>query len=366
VCILESMTLRLTFIICILSFFHVQALAQYPETIHNEDLRSWLKTNLYDNSFNDLGYNTAREEMYSFTDEVNGKIYCIYTDFQMDSEVTTYPNPINAEHIVPQSFYSGVSPMKSDIHNIRPSHQSVNSARSNYDFGEVTDNQAQWYGLNGLGDYVSLPNEPGVSNNYSEGINGLFEPQEDRKGDVARQVFYFYTEYPTQAGLISELADLNLLYQWHLQDPADSFEVQRNDRIEAVQGNRNPYIDYQELVYDAWLWEEVLGCTDEIADNYNPLANMDDGSCISPNLGCTDPLFLEFSLEATTDDGSCLNLIVVGCRYPNADNYSIEANMDDNGSCVFTPSCLGDYNNDGSVTVSDLGGFLGDFGDTCL
>ena len=116
--------------------------------------------NLYDDLFTDLGYNSAREQMYSFTDEVNGKIYCIYTDFEMDSEVTTYPNPINAEHIVPQSFYGAESPMKSDIHNIRPSHQSVNSARSNHDFGEVPDNQAQWYGIDTSGDYVSLLIEP--------------------------------------------------------------------------------------------------------------------------------------------------------------------------------------------------------------
>ena len=339
--------------------------AQYPETIHNEDLRSWLKINMYDNSFTDLGYNNAREEMYSYTDEVNGEIYCIYTDFQMDAEVTTYPNPINAEHLVPQSFYGGVSPMKSDIHNIRPSHQSVNSARSNYDFGEVPDGQAQWYGLNGVGDYISSSSQPGISLDFSEGANSLFEPQEDRKGDVARQVFYFYTVYPSQAGMISELVDLNLLYQWHLQDPADSFELQRNNRIEEVQGNRNPYIDYETLAYDAWLWQDILGCTDDTAVNYNPLATSEDGSCLFPSMGCTDPLYLEFSSEAEFDDGTCLNLIVVGCRYPNAENYNSEANVDDSGSCVFGFLCLGDFNDDSSVNVSDLGGFLGAFGVQC-
>ncbi|NNK81428.1 MAG: T9SS type A sorting domain-containing protein, partial [Flavobacteriales bacterium] len=35
-------------------------------------------------------------------------------------------------------------------------------------------------------------------------------------------------------------------------------EQQRNDRIEIVQGNRNPFIDYESLAYDAWLWEEDL------------------------------------------------------------------------------------------------------------
>ena len=365
-CTFEGMNLRLSFSFCVFCLFQIQGMAQYPESIHNEDLRSWLKINLYDGLFNDLGYASAREQMYSFTDEVNGKIYCIYTDFEMESEVTTYPNPINAEHIIPQSFYGAESPMKSDIHNIRPSHQSVNSARSNHDFGVVPDNQARWYGLNTSGGYVSLLTEPEVSLNFSEGANSLFEPQEDRKGDLARHIFYFYTVYPTQAGLISELIDLNLVYQWHLQDPVDDLEIQRNQRTEQVQGNRNPYVDYEELVYDAWLWQEVPGCIDATADNYNPEATVDDGSCVSLSVGCTNPAFMEFSPEASIDDGSCLSLIIAGCRYENADNYNPEANVDENGSCLFGSLCFGDFNNDGSVNVSDLGGFLGSFGEACL
>jgi hypothetical protein len=83
-------------------------------------------------------------------------------------------------------------------------------------------------------------------------------------------------------------------------------------------------------------------------------------------VGCTDPAFLEFSPEASIDDGSCLSLRIVGCRYSNAENYNPEANVDDNGSCLFSPLCLGDYNNDGLISVSDLGGFLGSFGEACL
>ncbi len=343
----------------------IVGLSQYPITIHNEDLRVWLKTNLYDSSFGDLGYNGARQQMYSFTDEVSGKINCIYTDFEMNAEFTTYPNPINAEHIVPQSFYGGVSPMRSDIHNFRPSHQSVNSARSNYDFGEVNDSQATWYGIDGSGDYISLSNEPSPSDDYSEGISGLFEPQEDRKGDIARHVFYFYTMYPSQAGDISELADLNMLYLWHINDPADALEIQRNDRIEQVQGNRNPYIDFTELVFDAWFWVEILGCTDSNASNYDENANTDNGSCEYLNQGCTNPEYLEYSPQAEMDDGSCVTLIIRGCRYPNALNYDPLANVDDSGSCLFDEGCFGDFNGDGAVNVADLGGFLGSFGTDC-
>ena len=37
--------------------------------------------------------------------------------------------------------------------------------------------------------------------------------------------------------------DLQLLLQWHLQDPPDAEEIARNDYIQSIQGNRNPFID---------------------------------------------------------------------------------------------------------------------------
>ena len=55
--------------------------------------------------------------------------------------------------------------------------------------------------------------------------------------------------------------------------------------------------------------EAVLGCTDETAENYNPAATQDDGSCTYPEpeavLGCTDQEAENYNPEATQDDGSC-------------------------------------------------------------
>ena len=48
----------------------------------------------------------------------------------------------------------------------------------------------------------------------------------------------------------------------------------------------------------------VPGCTDPIAENYNPDATMDDGSC-EYIMGCTDPNAPEYNADATSDDGSC-------------------------------------------------------------
>jgi len=47
----------------------------------------------------------------------------------------------------------------------------------------------------------------------------------------------------------------------------------------------------------------ISGCTDPAANNYDPAATEDDGSCTVP--GCTDTAATNFDPDATEDDGSC-------------------------------------------------------------
>ena len=58
--------------------------------------------------------------------------------------------------------------------------------------------------------------------------------------------------------------------------------------------------------------EPVFGCTDLNFIEFNPEANIDNGSCSIPsNPGCTQNDFLEYNPAANVDDGSCVNL--AGC-----------------------------------------------------
>jgi len=77
----------------------------------------------------------------------------------------------------------------------------------------------------------------------------------------------------------------------------------------------NPgYLEYylaDSSLVDYWAEEfcstlAVFGCTDSIALNYNPDANVDNGGCIIPVYGCTDPTAFNYNASANVEDNSCL------------------------------------------------------------
>ena len=81
------------------------------------------------------------------------------------------------------------------------------------------------------------------------------------------------------------------------------------------------------------------GCTYPLADNYDPAASVDDGSCIFS--GCTDPSFDNYNPYANIDDGSCEN-----CPAGNS-------------------SCPTDLDGNGTTNTADLLDFLTQFGVDC-
>ena len=68
--------------------------------------------------------------------------------------------------------------------------------------------------------------------------------------------------------------------------------------------------------------DEVLGCMDVLADNYNPQATDNDSSCVYTIYGCTYPSANNYNPSATVDDGSC-DFSVAVCSAPTGLNTYI-------------------------------------------
>lgn len=201
-----------------------------------------------------LNYSNARDTLFSIIDNQNDSLTCVYTghtiylDPDKDPTTAAYMNAssngINTEHTFPQSMGSEFGNARSDMHHLFPTRTSVNSARGNNAFGEIDDHDTDlWYHLNNSQSEIPFSEE---INLYSETSNGIFEPREDHKGDVARAMFYFYTMYQVEA----DNADADFfedqretLCQWHITDEVDQKEWNRNLAIAKYQeGKVNPFI----------------------------------------------------------------------------------------------------------------------------
>ena len=103
--------------------------------------------------------------------------------------------------------------------------------------------------------------------------------------------------------------------------------------------------------------DEIPGCTDDSAVNFDPTATDENGTC--QYAGCTDSAAENYSANAISDDGSCeyLCIGIAGCTYPGATNYQANANCED-GSCEFPPFandlCIFDLDGNGFIGAADL------------
>jgi deoxyribonuclease-1 len=187
-----------------------------------------------------VGYGPARKYLYtqlhvqkdsrgSFLKEV----YCNH-----EQPIPINENIINCEHTWPQSKFSHAfnnELQKSDMHHLFPSDMKANSTRGNFEFAEVVANQ-------------NLKNCEASKSGASvvSGGSSFFEPPSEHKGNVARALFYFSVRYKMPLS-----ADQQTFFRkWNDQDPVDDAEMARNDAIEKLQGNRNPFIDFPTLAQD--------------------------------------------------------------------------------------------------------------------
>ncbi|MGI4862300.1 MAG: endonuclease [Janthinobacterium lividum] len=236
--------------------------APAPVNLSGVALRDWLRTNWYDPYRVVLSYADARAKMYNYADNYSNSVVCVYSGysesvpFNFNNTSTGVVSSINCEHSIPQSWFNETVRMRSDMHHLYPTYITWNSNRGSDPYAEIPDTQTTlWMRLTQSQTGIPATNIA----EYSEDGPGKFEPREDHKGNLARTAFYFYTMHAGQPDLVSTghndintLADLNTLYQWHLADPVDAHEQERNRRVAASQGNYNPFIEDPSLVARAW------------------------------------------------------------------------------------------------------------------
>ena len=160
---------------------------------------------------------------------------------------------------------------------------------------------------------ASLSSEDLVGGQQSLAVWGDDTSTPDIDGALAGEEIFF------------QLVDGTLLYDVDLSFAGpNSFVV--NGTLPAIGASHN-FICSQEIVGD------IFGCMDPSAMNYNPDANVDNGTCEYEIFGCMDQSAMNYNPDANVDNGTC-EYEIFGCMDQSAMNYNPDANVD-NGTCEY-------------------------------
>lgn len=181
--------------------------------------------------------------------------------FDMYSNETRYFNGFNGidgmhiEHSLPNSWWGGIkNNAYKDLYHLYPADATMNMSKSNNPLGEVSGTPIRDNGLSKMG-------KNGFGNTYT---GNCFEPADIYKGDFARSYFYIATAYEDYASLwnspmmqnntwpVWQSWALQLLMEWNKNDLKSTREEERAEAVYKIQGNRNPFIDYPDLVDYIW------------------------------------------------------------------------------------------------------------------
>ncbi len=162
----------------------------------------------------------------------------------------------NREHSFPKSWFGSDEDedVYTDLFHIYPTDAYVNGKRANYPFGETNGEI-----------YMSDGSFSKLGESTLDGYEGIvFEPADEYKGDFARSYFYVATAYENRiASWSCDMLAGNaypaytdwavaMLLRWAAEDPVSQKEIDRNNAIYGIQGNRNPYIDFPGLEQYVW------------------------------------------------------------------------------------------------------------------
>ena len=203
---------------------------------------------------------------YTDRDTLTNEVLDMYSNNQryFDPErPTASVSGFDIEHMLPKSWWGGdVNPAYCDLFHLVPGDASANRSKSNHAPGIPADSSF-WNGS-----FVT-------GKDTIHGLTRVFCPADEYKGDFARAYFYIAACYGDSLEWIATgepgkavtnkgweefqpwLRDL--LLEWHRLDPVSQKELDRAVQVNKIQGNRNPFIDYPELV--EYIWGEKQGET---------------------------------------------------------------------------------------------------------
>lgn len=176
--------------------------------------------------------------------------------FYFSGYAGSVPSGMNIEHAFPKSWWGGSKTQAyKDIHHLMPCETKINSSKSNYPMGKVTTVKT----TNGC---TMVGTGPGANGKSIQ----LWEPADKWKGDFARVYFYMATCYQNYTWTGEQALNTlekntwptlqpwayRLFLQWCKDDPVDAIERERNEAVYAIQGNRNPFVDYPYLAEYIW------------------------------------------------------------------------------------------------------------------
>lgn len=204
----------------------------------------------------------------------------LYDDEFIFRKTESPGNKVNREHVLPKSYGFGnasgssfLAVAATDMHNLHMGEANNNQqGHNNYPFGEIDETKDKIAITSSISGKVT-----GFLGKNNHNIP-VYEPLDSDKGDIARSIFYMAARYhnydpeidnspsiklsdkptdiysegskktitaietkdnPCEYGILSDL----LL--WNESDKVDDHEIHRNNLVfNAVQSNRNPFIDY--------------------------------------------------------------------------------------------------------------------------
>ena len=252
-------------------------------------------------------WSTDRDENGYFIDRYSAK-----TEWVKSTSQGATGAGMNIEHSFPKSWWGGEKVQGyEDLYNLMPCKSKINSTKSNYPMGIVVsgDKGNGWtkVGKGTDGNWYWEPAAP-WKGDFARGYMYMATAYQDYKwsGDRALQILQ-QGDYPT----LKEWA-YKLYIQWAKADKPDAVEVKRNNDVYKIQGNRNPYVDFPNLMEYVWGDSTNIAFNPETTVKSSSYVNGEGGGGGSidpdPNPDATEVNVYQATF--TANDGGCQESII--------------------------------------------------------